>query len=322
MSVKDEMARLAEGLQKAPTVPSKRALSALSAPSAMMAMNSGFRDLQAEVVRLKGEAGHALRVRIDLCDDGPYHPTPVEEDRVTELKAQLAVNPQSTPASVRLKSDGRYEIISGRHRKYALLGLGQEEWDVVIRTLSDDEVERVTFYDNLFAPNISDYAKFRGFDLRRNRHGLTLEQLSHESGKSKATINGLMAFGRLPPEVLDVVASNQKRFGYNMVTKLAPLAADHPEVVVEVAKLLASGAIKQEEATAKVFEILRASSGNVKAAVEKVAPVSIQSRGRDYATVKVSAKSMTIRFSSKNEAAAVKEAIVRALEEQAQKPRT
>src|SRR5439155_2965979 len=70
----------------------------LPAPSQLMNMTAGFQEVRDELARVKGDAGKAIRVRMDLCDDGPYHATPLDPERVQDLKANLAENPQSTPA--------------------------------------------------------------------------------------------------------------------------------------------------------------------------------------------------------------------------------
>jgi ParB family chromosome partitioning protein len=328
MSVKDEMAAMTAGLSKAPTVATKRAASALTAPGALMAMNSGYRELQAENDRLKQGHGKPLRVRMDLCDDGPYHVTPLDPERVKELKANLAENPQSAPALVRVKADGRFEIIAGRHRKAALLELDQEEWDVVIRDIDDDQAERLTFYDNLFAPTITDYAKFRGFASRKERRGLSFDQLAKEAGVSKSLVGALLSFGKLPEESLSVVASAPKKFGYNMVSKLAAMVDEHRDAVARVVELVAQGKVSQDEAPAEALKLSGNHVGAKPGATSSVAAkparagrVTVEWGGKPYATIDVAPKSLTIKMADKGEAEAVMEAVKKALEARAKKAR-
>jgi len=325
MSVKDEMAAMTAGLNRAPTVATKRAASALTAPGALMAMNSGYRELQAENDRLKQGHGKPLRVRMELCDDGPYHVTPLDHERVKELKANLAENPQSAPALVRVKPDGRYEIVAGRHRKAALLELGQEEWDVVIRDIDDDQAERLTFYDNLFAPAITDYAKFRGFAARKERRGLSFDQLAKEAGVSKSLVGALLSFGKLPEEALTVVASAPKKFGYNMVSKLAALVDDHRDAVVRVVELVAQSKVSQDEAPAEVLKMSGTNAGSkptsATAKATKAGRVTVEWGGKPYATIDVAAKSLTIKLTDKGEAEAVMEAVKQTLEARAKMAR-
>jgi ParB family chromosome partitioning protein len=327
MSVKEDMAAMTAGLSQAPTVATRRATSALSAPGALMAMNSGYRELQAENDRLKKHHGKPMRVRMDLCDDAPFHTTPVSAERVAELKMNLASNPQSTPALVRLKPDGRFEIIAGRHRKAALAELDHEEWDIVIRDLDDDEAERITFYDNLFAPSISDYAKFRGFESRKKSRGLTIEQLAQESGISKSLVGALLAFAKLSAGALAVIEQHQKLFGANMVAKLAPLVDEHPAEVDKVVELVGAGRLSQDQAPVQVLALSGATpvAAIGKASRTAVVPtgrLSVEWEGRPYATIDVRAKSLTIKLNDKDEAEAAVEAVRKALEARAKKARS
>lgn len=324
MSVKDEMAAMTAGLDKAPTVATKRATSALTAPAALMAMNSGYRELQAENDRLKQTHGKPLRVRMDLCDDGPYHATPLDQARVLELKANLAENPQSAPALVRLKPNGRFEIVAGRHRKAALLALGHEEWDVVTRDIDDDQAERLTFYDNLFAPSITDYAKFRGFASRKERRQLSLDQLAKEAGVSKSLVGALLSFGKLPEESLAVIASAPSRFGYNMVSKLAALVDKHRDAILRVVELVAHGKVSQDEAPSEVLKLSAAASGAQPRTTStadnkqlKAGRFTVERGGKPYATIDLKPKSLTIKLTDKGESEAVMEAVRRVLEERA-----
>lgn len=290
-----------------------RGSGATSGPLELARFSSGYQDLQAKV-------GKAMRVRMDLCDDGPYHATPIERERVEDLKANLATNPQSTPASVRVKPDGRFEIIAGRHRKIALTELGEEEWDIVIRDFNDDEAERATFYDNLLAPQFTDYARFRGFEARKERTGLSLEKLAEEAGKSKAFVVRLMAFQKLPQVALSAVERAPRNFGYNMVAKLAALVDAHPAEVQQVVELVAGGSLTQEAAPSKVLE-LAAGRREKEVAAPREGRHTVSWEGKDYATVDLRGKKLTINLTSKDDAEAAQKAVLKALEERAKKAR-
>lgn len=316
---KDHLAGITAALQSkgigttSKDVERPRGSGATSGPLELARFSTGFQDMQAKL-------GKAMRVRMDLCDDGPYHATPIERERVEDLKANLATNPQSTPAAVRVKPDGRFEIIAGRHRKIALTELGHEEWDIVIRDFNDDEAERATFYDNLLAPQFTDYARFRGFEARRKSTGYSLEKLAEEAGKSKAFVVRLMAFQKLTPGALSAVERAPRNFGYNMVAKLVSLIDEHPSEVERVVELVANGSLSQEAAPAKVLEL-------VAGAKERKSPTAREGRqvvsweGKDYATVDLRGKKMTINLASKDDAEAAQKAVMKALEERAKKAR-
>ena len=60
-------------------------------------------------------------IPLELIDDFPDHPFKVLIDEDTEqLVESIKRNGVMTPATVRLKEDGRYELVSGHRRKKAI----------------------------------------------------------------------------------------------------------------------------------------------------------------------------------------------------------
>lgn len=242
MSLKQDVADMESALKTAATVTTKRAASNISAPAAMLKLSSGYKGLQAEVEELRKGVGQPMRVRLELCDDGPHHTSPLDLARVAKLRANLEQNPQSSPALLRPKEGGRFEIIAGRHRKAALLALGREDWDAVLKDIDDDSAERLTFYDNLLAPNLTDFAKYRGFAARRQSKGYTIQQLAAESGVGEKVVTALFSFERLAPEMMLVAEESPDRISYTLVQAVLPYVESKPDRVVAALKLVASNA--------------------------------------------------------------------------------
>lgn len=293
-----------------------RGSGSIGAPTQLAQFSAGYQDLERKVEKMEAEKGSSIRVPIALCDDGDLHATPVDPVRVANLRPNLAANGQSSPAVCRPGADGRFEIVAGRHRKHALLANGETEWDIVVRQLDDDTVERLSFYDNLFAPNITDYAKFRGFEARRRRHSLTIDQLAKESGKAKGTVSGILSFGKLPEDALTIIESNQDSFGFHLVSKLAQLVPTHADQVTEVISMVAAGRVKQTDAPNKVLELARrgASADVGRAPTAARRRFTVSRDGREFATVDITPKSMTIKVANKAEAEAIHKAVLAALE--------
>ena len=322
MSIKDEMAAMTAGLSAPPTITSKRAASSGTAPGAMLGLNAGFRNLQAENEQLKKEAERAARVPLALCDDGHLHAGPVDSERVAELKANISENGQSSPAVVRRKGDGRFEIVIGRHRKAAMLGLGMAEWDVVVREMDDDQAERLSFYDNLWAPNITDYVKFRGLKRRLDRKGLTQEQLAREAGMGESTVRALLSFGKLPEDALAIVERDPVNFGMNMVQKLAGLVDQHAALVTRVIDDVAAGRLQQKDAPAEVLKLANSQGTPAKDSSAgrgrgRGGLIPVEYGGNQFATVEVGVRTLTVKLANKTEMEAVQKAVLKMLEARA-----
>lgn len=296
---------------EAPQIASKTRGGAMPATSAL----AHFSD---EVAEMRKTAGRPLRMRMDLCDEGPHHTVPVDLDRVAPLKANMKENGQSTPALVRKKLDGRFEIIAGRHRKAALLELGYEEWDVVHKDLDDDQAERLTFYDNLLAPTLTDYARFMGFLRRKQSKGLTDQQLADESGVSRQVIQRLMMFQNLPAPVLAAVAATPTKVSLGItglfVSELVKLLPKHSSRVVEAMEQVRAGTLTVG-AVMKWVE-------QVPLSERKATPNSsrkIRVGKSVFAEVSRRAGRLVVDFTDKSQAEALEKAIGDLIDEHAQK---
>lgn len=243
MSLKDLDQHLTSALAKdtPDLVAPQRPRRSMPAPAALLSFAS-------EMEEATNKIGKPMRVRIDQCSDGDMHPTPVDQARVDELIPNIRSNGQTTPALVRVREVGRYEILAGRHRKYAMLALGETEWDIIIKELDDDSAERLAFYENLLAPNLTDYARYKGFQRRRDSRGMTIDQLSEESGVARTTIGRLLRFSALPSGSEEYIARRPDLFGAALVEQISSYVETHAERVLEAIQLIASGNMEGKDA--------------------------------------------------------------------------
>lgn len=281
--------------------PGLRRNRSMPAPAAML----GF---TAEMDAMQKQVGRPLRVRIDLCDDGDMHATPVDQGRVDELIPNLRANGQTSSATVRLKGDGRYEILAGRHRKYALKAIGETEWDVLIKDIDDDAAERLTFYDNLMAPNLTDFARYKGFRRRRDSKGLTLEQLAQESGVSKSTIGRLLTFSLLPDGAEELIARRPEAFGAALVDQLSQHVKTYPNRVLAAIQAIAGGNMEGKDAIKFITQPAPAKRAETRTSV-------IKSGRRSFAKVAVRGQQLTITLTDASIVAEIEKRVTELLQE-------
>jgi ParB family chromosome partitioning protein len=298
--------------------PRVRGSGAIGAPNELAQFSVGYQELERKVEVLEGQKGRAIRVRMDLCDEGPHHTMPVDPERVEKLKLNIKENGQSSPALLRRKTDGRFEILAGRHRKVAMTELGEQEWDAVLKDVDDDQAERLTFYDNLLAPNLTDYARFMGFSRRKQSRGLTDQQLADESGVSRTTIVRLMSFQNLPGRALKAIAG--------MPTKVAALVSGN--FVMDLAKLVPKHATRVDEAmeqlavgTMAISDVLKwvENSQPAKAAPPQINPHIVRLGKTTFAKVSRKEGRVIIDFADKEQAEALEKAFIALLDEQVRK---
>lgn len=210
-------------------------------------------DAAAALPRLDGNGstdGKPFLVPLSLINDSPYQTSPVNEDKIADLMKNLGKNPLSSPVVLRRGHQGRLELIAGRHRIEAYRRLGRQEIEATLRDLSDDDAEKLVFYDNLFAPSMTDFQKYLGFSQRKARLGLTQEQLAEESGVSRTVVSKLLSFDGLPESVLAALKENPQTIGANAAADFVALAKMSPDLAVQAIYAIALGEMTQKAALA------------------------------------------------------------------------
>ena len=210
-------------------------------------------DARASLPKLDGNSaidGKPILVPLALICDSPYQTSLVSEAKVAELVENLERNPLSSPIVLRRNQDGKIELIAGRHRVEAYRRMGRTEIEATLRELSDDEAERLVFYDNLFAPSMTDFQKYLGFRQRRERLNLTQGQLAEESGIDRTTVSRLLSFDGLPEAVFSALRENPQAIGSIQAPEFVALAQQSPDLAVQAIYSIALGDMTQKAAIA------------------------------------------------------------------------
>ena len=173
-------------------------------------------------------------IPISEIDEFPDHPFKVLMDEdMEQLVESIKRNGVMTPATVRLKEDGRYELISGHRRKKACELAGLETLKCEVKDLSRDEAIIVMVESNLQRSVILPSEKAFAYKMRleaMNRQAgrpskdnltpmvsdldttRTNEKLGKEVGESREQIRRYIRLTELVPEILQMVDERQIAF--------------------------------------------------------------------------------------------------------------
>ena len=173
-------------------------------------------------------------IPISEIDEFPDHPFKVLMDEdMEQLVESNKRNGVMTPATVRLKEDGRYELISGHRRKKACELAGLETLKCEVKDLSRDEAIIVMVESNLQRSVILPSEKAFAYKMRleaMNRQAgrpskdnltpmvsdldttRTNEKLGKEVGESREQIRRYIRLTELVPEILQMVDERQIAF--------------------------------------------------------------------------------------------------------------
>ncbi len=166
-------------------------------------------------------------------DEFPDHPFKVliDED-MEQLVDSIKRSGVMTPATVRMKEDGRYELISGHRRKKACELAGLETLKCEVKELTRDEAIIVMVESNLQRTTILPSEKAFAYKMRleaMNRQGersdltsspldnklkgtTSAQQISQKSGDSQPQIYRYIRLTELVPEILQMVDERQIAF--------------------------------------------------------------------------------------------------------------
>ena len=105
--------------------------------------------------RIINRSPRVLDIEISQIDDFEDHPFKVKDDEDMEkLMESIATYGVLTPAIVREKEDGRYEMVSGHRRKHACERLGMETIPAVVKELTREEAIIAMTDSNIQRENI------------------------------------------------------------------------------------------------------------------------------------------------------------------------
>ena len=173
-------------------------------------------------------------IPISEIDEFPDHPFKVLMDEdMEQLVESVRRNGVMTPATVRLKEDGRYELISGHRRKKACELAGIETLKCEVKELTRDEAIIIMVESNLQRSTILPSEKAFAYKMRLEAmkrqagrppkenaspvatnysKGRSDEELGELVGESKDQIRRYIRLTELVPEILQMVDERQIAF--------------------------------------------------------------------------------------------------------------
>ena len=180
--------------------------------------------------RAEANLSKIRKIPISEIDEFPDHPFKVlmNED-MEQLVESVSRSGVMTPATVRQKEDGRYELISGHRRKKACELAGLETLKCEVKELTHDEAIIVMVESNLQRSVILPSEKAFAYKMRleaMNRQGersdLTSSplgtklrsdaELAEKVGESRNQIQRYIRLTELVPEILQMVDERQIAF--------------------------------------------------------------------------------------------------------------
>ena len=191
-------------------------------------------------------------IPLSEIDEFPNHPFKVLMDEdMEQLVESIKRNGVMTPATVRLKEDGRYELISGHRRKKACELARLETLKCEVKDLTRDEAIIIMVESNLQRSVILPSEKAFAYKMRleaMNRQGqrsdltsspldnklkgtTSAQQVSKNSGDSQPQIYRFIRLTELVPEILQMV--DEKQIAFRPAVEISYLSEEQQYTLLE-----------------------------------------------------------------------------------------
>lgn len=188
-------------------------------------------------------------IPLSEIDEFPDHPFKVLMDEdMEQLVESIKRNGVMTPATVRLKENGRYELISGHRRKKACELAGLETLKCEVKDLTRDEAIIIMVESNLqrsvILPSEKAFAykmRLEAMDRQGKRNDLTStplvsksrsnEELADKVGESREQIRRFIRLTELVPEILQMV--DEKQIAFRPAVEISYLAEEQQYTLLE-----------------------------------------------------------------------------------------
>ena len=200
---------------------------------------------------------HVEQIDLNLIDDFKDHPFKViDNDELKSLEESIRNSGVLSPAIVRKKEDGRYEMVSGHRRKFACNKLGLVTIPCIVKDLSDDEATIFMVDSNLQREKLLPSEKAFAYKMKMDalshqgtylQNGDTSRQLgdklksvdilASESDDSSRQIHRFIRLTYLVPELLEMVDNSELKISpaiaFNPAVELSYLQEDEQRDLVD-----------------------------------------------------------------------------------------
>lgn len=202
--------------------------------------------------RDESELDKIRNIPIAEIDDFPEHPFQVRDDEdMLQLVESIKEHGVMTPAVLRVKEDGRYELVSGHRRKRACELAGLDTLRSEVKDLTRDEAVVYMVESNFQRSTILPSEKAYAYKMRldaMNRQGKRVDLTSdpvggklkgvesarivgEQSGDSQTQVRRYIRLTHLIPELLRLVDEGKMKM--RPAVELSYLSADYQKDVME-----------------------------------------------------------------------------------------
>lgn len=143
-----------------------------------------------------------LRIPIDMIEPNPFQPRlSFDQQALNELAESIRTFGLIQPITVRRKSEGKYQIISGERRFKACRLAGMDMVPAYIRDANDQGMLEMAIVENIQRENLDPIEVAMSYQRLIEECSLTQEQMADRVGKKRASVTNYLRLLKLPAKV-------------------------------------------------------------------------------------------------------------------------
>jgi len=198
----------------------------------------------------KQSGGGVNEVYIDEIDANPYQPRTIfDEETLNELASSIKEIGIIQPVTVRLKDDGRYQLISGERRLRASKIAGLQKLPAYVRKANDENLLEMALVENIQREDLDAIEIAISYQRLIDECSLTQELLSQRVGKKRATVTNYMRLLKLPADIQIGIKEKKLTMGHAR----ALVNIEKPQDQIKIFNRI----IEQDLSVRKVEELVR-----------------------------------------------------------------
>ena len=143
-----------------------------------------------------------LRIPVDMIEPNPFQPRmSFDQEALEELADSIRTLGLIQPITVRAKSDGRYQIISGERRFRACQLAGMDMVPAYIRDANDQGMLDMAIVENIQREDLDPIEVAMSYQRLIEECSLTQEQMAVRVGKKRASVTNYLRLLKLPAKI-------------------------------------------------------------------------------------------------------------------------
>jgi len=150
----------------------------------------------------QGGTADIMRIPVDMIEPNPFQPRMnFDSEALEELADSIRTLGLIQPITVRRKTDGRYQIISGERRFRAGRIAGMDMMAAYIRDTNDQGMLEMAIVENIQRENLDPIEVAMSYQRLIEECCLTQEQMAVRVGKKRASVTNYLRLLKLPAKI-------------------------------------------------------------------------------------------------------------------------